>query len=734
MTTIRTDEINGGENATGTIRSGTATAISSGYENSTVRVDNADISSGISANQTVRNISGTIKSGLQNITSFSNISDDEIELNNIKYQYVKIISKMSGESEVHLLQHENVNYIFKLYYPNFKPKEDILKQLKSLNHPDIINLIDYGYFNDRFYEVMDYAEGGTLDKYLPIRDLDEIMSIIDETINAFNYCHSRNIIHKDIKPENIYLKNADGTDILLGDFGISSLLDSGMTRQLTSQNLTVGYAAPEMYGLGGKVYVGKEVDYYALGVTIIHIWLGKSPFAGMGIHAIANLTTTGNIPSPGDMPSELKLLVKGLLTIDYAKRWGYEQVKDWLNGLDVPVEDLQEPTPTAVYKFAIAGRQNIAVKSLLELVSAMKMNPDYAKKNLFRGLIINWLNTFNPVMASKIREIVEDDYVDDQNAALQKAIYVINEEEPYLGAKGARCYSAKDISKELREHREYYTNRVFNNKIELLNHPIFLYIEARGTKEQADYLRSFATRLDESRAVAVVSYILDGASPEDVTEFITFTLSDKDRDISQFGASVVKEYNTSIAYFAECNQASTSLLENKYGFSYFKASCFIGQMEREGLIGQSENEGDDDEVRPVYQKKIQDRQRKGNKPLAKDKYSQFEKKETTRKLVSSESNTSKFVFVAIVIVVVLIILVSKQTKNSGSTSSAASDSLKTIKTSANLRSSPSKDASVVSTVNEGESVEIVTSIAGNGNWYKVKYNNVEGYIHKSLLK
>ncbi len=334
--TIVTTDITIKDNS-GTISSG-VTPDGSG----TVHASGGDIPSGFSPTP-----SGTAHVGGTDITSGYGTSPvstaislnpgDSIVINSITYQYYGVISQSTGEAEIFLLTCNNKRCVFKLYYPNFKPKEDVVKQLKHLKHEDIINVHDYGYYHDRFFEIMDYAEGGTLDKYLPIKDISRVKKIIAETVNAYKFCHSNGVIHKDIKPQNLYYKNADGTDILIGDFGISTLLESGMSRHLTSQSLTVGYAAPEMYGIDGKVYIGKEVDYYALGITIIHIWDGKSPFDGLGIHAISNLTTCGKVHIPEDMPKEVQKLVKGLITVDYTKRWGYDEIQRWLKGEDVPI-------------------------------------------------------------------------------------------------------------------------------------------------------------------------------------------------------------------------------------------------------------------------------------------------------------------------------------------------------------------------------------------------------------
>ena len=309
----------------------------------TVRGGGPDIPSGLGQGQ-----SGTVHSGGPDISSgFGPVGGslgaqlnpgDPLVINGVTYRYESVLSKSTGEAEIFLLRQDGQLVVFKLYYQSFKPKQEILAPLKQLRHADIINVIDYGYFYDRFFEIMEYAQGGTLQQYLPVRDVQRLRLIVSEIVNALEFCHARGVIHRDIKPENIYCRNADGTDIVIGDFGISSALDAGVSRRLTSQSLTAGYAAPEMYGFGGKVYVGREVDYYALGISLIHLWQGHSPFGSdMTPQAISNMTTAGQVGVPGDLPDAWQKLIRGLITIDFSKRWGHDEVQRWLNGEDVPV-------------------------------------------------------------------------------------------------------------------------------------------------------------------------------------------------------------------------------------------------------------------------------------------------------------------------------------------------------------------------------------------------------------
>jgi len=491
-----------GSQSTGTIRGG-GSYISSGYAAShisTVRADVVDISSGIGRQaDSIKSGGPTISAGIGPSRAASSSilvnAGDSIILNNVHYQYLSVLSKSSGEAEIFLLSRVGKKCVFKLYYPNFKPSDEILKKLVQLNHEDIINVLDYGYYYDRFFELMDYAEGGTLDRYLPIKDTERIRQIVAETIKSFQYCHNQGIIHKDIKPQNMYFKNSDGTDLLIGDFGISSILESGMSRHLTSQSLTVGYAAPEMYGIHGKVYVGREVDYYALGITLIHIWEGKSPFEGLGIHAISNVTTCGKVHVPEDMPKNMQKLVKGLITLDYTKRWGYDEVHRWLKGEDVPVYFHIREINYPPYQFGYLDGQNQVATTPEELAALIKKYADRGKKQLYSNKIAAWVNLFNQGLSADIDSIVEDDYPKDQDAGLQKAIYILNPDEGFEARNGTSCHTAEELGDALEADAFHYM-------IELAkpSHPFYLFLEAHDDKKEADTFRNYFTTFSTKKA------------------------------------------------------------------------------------------------------------------------------------------------------------------------------------------------------------------------------------------
>ena len=125
---------------------------------------------------------------------------------------------------------------------------NILEKIKGINHPNIIELKDYGTWENRFFEVMEFAEGGSLAEKMPFYEDELTRQIIPEIINALQFIHSKGIIHRDLKPSNLFYRDSKQKDIVLGDFGISSIIeDSEVTSVITKSHRTPAYTAPEIF-------------------------------------------------------------------------------------------------------------------------------------------------------------------------------------------------------------------------------------------------------------------------------------------------------------------------------------------------------------------------------------------------------------------------------------------------------------------------------------------------------
>lgn len=156
--------------------------------------------------------------------------------------------------------------------------------LNRLKHPHVIS--HHGFFSegDSYYLVLDYCEGGGLERVLKDgKSLPEAQAkrVIRQVLSALEYCHSMGQIHRDVKAENILLSreleaggNEEAINVKLADFGLSEELElgSGRLQQICG---TPQYLSPEI--VSGRVY-GKPADIWAAGILGYMLLSGKIPF------------------------------------------------------------------------------------------------------------------------------------------------------------------------------------------------------------------------------------------------------------------------------------------------------------------------------------------------------------------------------------------------------------------------------------------------------------------------
>lgn len=166
------------------------------------------------------------------------------------------------------------------------------KLLASLHHPNIVEVTDVFDENNTSYMVMAYINGKSLQSLVETRGplpYPEVVNYIAQITNAIGYIHERNILHRDIKPDNIMI-TAEYKAILI-DFGSAREFEQDKTQVHTSM-LTHGYAPTEQYTANSRK--GSYTDIYALGATMYFVLTGKVP-----IESAARLT------EPMDAPIDL---------------------------------------------------------------------------------------------------------------------------------------------------------------------------------------------------------------------------------------------------------------------------------------------------------------------------------------------------------------------------------------------------------------------------------------------
>jgi hypothetical protein len=328
----------------------------------------------------------------------------------------------TGEGEVFRCRRGEAVVAVKLYHPNLEPKEEVLAALRGLAHPHIVRLLEYGRWQGRFYEVMSFCHGGVLADLMPLHEI-ALRGYLPDIVAALDYCHRQGIVHRDLKPNNLFLPDPDQRRVQLGDFGISSHLDpqAGAVRVTTTAGqLTLDYAAPEL--LDGH-QVSPKTDYYALGITLLHLLAGRSPFDGQGTGDILVAHLRGRIPLPEGLSEPFRLLIQGLLHYDPAARWGQREVLRWLHGEEVR---LAPPRPGRLAAPPYPGHPEVS--DLKGLAGALERFD--AAKQLRRGDIRRWVfDYFDPTLGEQI-EALEQAFPREPWKALARLRYLLDPEQP----------------------------------------------------------------------------------------------------------------------------------------------------------------------------------------------------------------------------------------------------------------------------------------------------------------
>jgi serine/threonine protein kinase len=152
--------------------------------------------------------------------------------------------------------------------------------IKSLHHPNIISVYDFGYDKklDKYFYTMDYLQGMDLRDYVGSGvKAAEFPNLVYQMLDGLNYLHSNNIIHFDIKPENIFIVQIDGRSVVkILDFGLSEIKKHN--KQAMGAKGTLSYIAPEFFLDPTKI--SPKIDLYSLGITLIHVNKGVRVTSG----------------------------------------------------------------------------------------------------------------------------------------------------------------------------------------------------------------------------------------------------------------------------------------------------------------------------------------------------------------------------------------------------------------------------------------------------------------------
>ena len=440
--------------------------------------------------------------------------DVEFLLKGRIYQSVKCLSDNSGEAQVFLVKGEEGERVLKIYYPNFTIKKTLMRIVQNIGMEMIVRIDDYGktYVDgkNRDYELMEYLRGGTLNHYDLDGDFNQFRRIALQAAAALTYCHNNNIIHKDIKPGNFFFRDTNHKELVLGDFGISSVLEGDEKLHRTTQARTPVYAAPEMYNdvIDGEVEITPAVDFYSLGITLMTLWLGENPL-NLNERVMMRKKNEGRLPRVNELPDRVKMIIQGLTSVNPQTRWGYDEVERWFLGEDVKI-DLSSPI-LKYRSFIVDPERNLVADNIHELIPLLVDNERLAINYLYNGRIAGWLEQCGNVkLSSVVKDIVVNRYPADQKAGLMASVYVMEPTYPYKDVRGNLCDDVHSVAISILSYQEEYSLVLTNP-----NDTLFLYLESHS-KADVNRLRSYfspESKMDKRIAILRLAYEADPDIP-----------------------------------------------------------------------------------------------------------------------------------------------------------------------------------------------------------------------------
>nr|XP_057934978.1 serine/threonine-protein kinase SIK3 homolog isoform X5 [Doryrhamphus excisus] len=225
------------------------------------------------------------------------------------YTKAKVAIKIVDKTQ---LDDENLKKIFR--------EVQIMKLLK---HPHIIRLYQVMETERMIYLVTEYASGGEIFDHLVAHGRmaeKDARKKFKQIVAAVHFCHCRNIVHRDLKAENLLLDH--NLNIKIADFGFSNLFSRGQL--LKTWCGSPPYAAPELFE--GKEYDGPKVDIWSLGVVLYVLVCGALPFDGSTLQNLRARVLSGKFRIPFFMSTDCEYLIRHMLVLEPSRRLSMEQI------------------------------------------------------------------------------------------------------------------------------------------------------------------------------------------------------------------------------------------------------------------------------------------------------------------------------------------------------------------------------------------------------------------------
>lgn len=304
----------------------------------------------------------------------------------------------------------------KVLRPDYANDEEFIRRFHrealsatSLAHPNIVNIYDVGEEDSIYYIVMEYVEGQTLKEYIqqnsPVK-VDVALKIMQQLASAINHAHQNQIIHRDIKPQNILIdKNGN---VKITDFGIAMALSYTAITQTNAVLGSVHYLSPEQ--ARGEMATEKS-DIYSLGIVMFELLTGRLPFSGETAISIALKHLQSETPSVRNINPSIPQSVENIVLKATAKdpAFRYKSALEMENDLKTALD----PSRANEAKFVIPGDEETT--KVLPVIKKDELSKDFDET-----IVVGKKESDSPPIKSGKKEKKEEKTKKEKNKARKK--------------------------------------------------------------------------------------------------------------------------------------------------------------------------------------------------------------------------------------------------------------------------------------------------------------------------
>ena len=280
-----------------------------------------------------------------------------------------------------------------------------VEALDRVGREYVVDVLERDHYGQKWWEVMPYLAHGSI---ADLRAGDSrpwapevVRDVLGQVSTALAHVHAEQLVHRDVKPQNLLVASLQPLHVVLGDFGLARVLAAAREQHSTSR--TIAYAPPE----ATAGVVSAAWDWWSLGMTVLELLVGRHPFQGPDGRwqsdnvMLATVLDARGIPLTAVSDDRWRLLLQGLLTYDHLARWGHEQVTSWLSGGSPAVQRpsvAQESDRPRVRPFVFKGAEytdprELAQAMLADSAETARLTSGLAIRAPQSALLLSWLRT-----------------------------------------------------------------------------------------------------------------------------------------------------------------------------------------------------------------------------------------------------------------------------------------------------------------------------------------------------